>query len=57
MWGRMNYNIIESWNNWKRRLCPMPMLWLMNGHLENLGKKMDKHTQDIAKSKNGDGGK
>ena len=25
-WGRMNNNVIESWNNWMRHLRPMPVL-------------------------------
>jgi len=54
-WGRMNNNVIESWNNWMQRLHSMPMLWLVSGHLEKLGKKMDKQKQDILKWKKGEG--
>lgn len=56
-WGRMNNNVIESWNNWMRRLRPMPVPWLLNGHLEKLGKKMDKHRQELLQWKNGVGGR
>jgi len=24
-WGKMNNNVIESLNNWMRRICPMPL--------------------------------
>ena len=46
-WGRMNNNVIESWNNWMCRLRLMPVPWLVSGHLEKLDKKMDKHTTEI----------
>ena len=29
----------------------MPVPWHVSGHLEKLGRKMDKHKQDIVKSK------
>ncbi|KAJ8448843.1 LOW QUALITY PROTEIN: hypothetical protein Cgig2_011464 [Carnegiea gigantea] len=54
-WGRMNNNVIESLNNWMKRIRPMLVSWLMNGHLEKLRKKIDKHKQDILKCKNGVG--
>jgi len=51
----MNNNVIKSWNNWMQCLCPMPVPWLVSGHLEKLSKKMDKHKTDILKWKNGMG--
>jgi len=33
----------------------MPVSWLVNGHLKKLGKKVDKHKQDILKWRNGVG--
>ena len=36
-----------------RRLHPLPVPWLVSGHLEKLGKKMDKHKIEILKWKNG----
>jgi len=39
-WGRLNNNVIESWNNLMRRLRPMPVSWLVSGHLEKLGKNL-----------------
>lgn len=54
-WDRMNNNVIESWNNWMRRLWLMPVSWLVSVNLEKLGKKMDKHKQDMTKCKNGMG--
>ena len=41
--------MIESWNNWSWHLRPMPVPWLISGHLEKFGKKLDKHKQDIEK--------
>ena len=38
-----------------RRLCPMPVPLLVSGHLDKLGKKMDKHKQETMKWKNGVG--
>jgi len=46
-WGRLNNNVIESWNNWMRHLRPMPVPWLVSGHFEKLGKKFGKHKEDI----------
>jgi len=54
-WGRLNNNVIESWNNWMRRLRPMPVPWLVSGHLEKLGKKFGKHKENIEKWTNGVG--
>ena len=33
----------------------MPVPWLVSGHLEKLGKKMDKHKQEVVQWKNGVG--
>ena len=38
-----------------RRLRPMPVPWLVTGHLEKLGKKFRKHNEDIDKWVNGVG--
>ena len=36
-----------------QRLQPMPVPWLISGHLGKLKKKMDKHKHEILKWKNG----
>jgi len=54
-WGRLSNNVIESWNNWMRHLCLMPVPWLVSGRLEKLGKKFRKHKEDIDKWVNGVG--
>jgi len=38
-----------------RRLRPMPVLWVVSGNLEKLGKKFRKHKEDIEKWVNGIG--
>ena len=48
----MNNNVTKILNNQIRQLCPMPVPWLVNDHLEKFRKKMDKHRQDILKWKN-----
>jgi len=52
-WARLNNNVIESRNNWMRRLRPMPLPTLVSGHLEKLGKKFGKHKEDIDNWVNG----
>jgi len=54
-WGRLNSNVIESWNNWMHRLRPISVPLLVSGHLKQLGKKFGKHKDDIDKWVNGVG--
>ena len=55
MWGKLNNNPIESWNNWMCALRQMSIPSLMSGHLQKLGCKMDNRKVGVAKWKNGVG--
>ena len=49
MWGRLNNNAIESWNNWMHFLRRMTIPWLVIGQLQKLGLKYDKQKLELKK--------
>jgi len=49
MWGKLNNNPIESWNNWMRKSRVMSIPWLVLGHLQKVGLKLDKRKAEIQK--------
>lgn len=51
----MNNNVVERCNNWMCSLRRMSILWLVSGHIQKLGLKVDKRKTELKKWKNGVG--
>ena len=52
-WGRLNNNVVESWNNWMCSLRRMSIPWLVSGHIQKLGLKFDKQKTELQMWKSG----
>jgi len=51
----LNSNVVESWNNWMCSLQRMSIPWLVSGHIQKVGLKVDKRKTELEKWKNGVG--
>ena len=48
-WGKLNNNLVESWNNWMRKPRSLSIPWLLIGHIQKLGQKWDKRKAEVDK--------